>query len=292
MVLPDIHANLPDVPVSLNRVGITDLKKVINTGKTSFTATIDLFADLRADRKGINLSRNLEAVNELVESVPSKSDAELLCAGIARKLLEKHEEAERVEANLKARVKVDFEFDLIGSAVAYRKKGESPLIKKAIGAEVVGITVCPCAQELVKEYSRGILQKKGIDPKILDELPIASHNQRSVGTLIVETDENERVDAAELAKIVRDSMSAPVSGLLKRPDERDLIIQAHANPKFVEDCVRGMLARVAKLNLSDDAVVIAKQKNYESIHEHNAYAERTVKFADLKKELKGNGSRN
>jgi GTP cyclohydrolase-4 len=82
-------------------------------------------------------------------------------------------------------------------------------------------------------------------------------------------------------------MSSKVYGLLKRPDEAVVVAKAHSNPKFVEDCVRTMAQKVVEAfsDLPDDAAVNLKQINEESIHQHNAFAERTATMGELRAEL-------
>ena len=80
-------------------------------------------------------------------------------------------------------------------------------------------------------------------------------------------------------------MSSPTFELLKRTDEKEVVLQAHKNPKFVEDVVRDMLTRVLKQygSLPDETCVIAKSESLESIHKHNAFAERVTTVGELKK---------
>ena len=82
-------------------------------------------------------------------------------------------------------------------------------------------------------------------------------------------------------------MSSKVYGLLKRPDEAVVVARAHSNPKFVEDCVRTMAQKVVQtfVDLPDDAAVTMKQINEESIHQHNAFAERVATIGELRAEL-------
>jgi GTP cyclohydrolase-4 len=79
--------------------------------------------------------------------------------------------------------------------------------------------------------------------------------------------------------------------LLKREDERFVVESAHRNPKFVEDCVRTMAKNLVQRfpDLPDEAFVTIEQVNEESIHRHNAYAERMATFGQLKKEVNNNG---
>jgi len=82
-------------------------------------------------------------------------------------------------------------------------------------------------------------------------------------------------------------MSARIYNLAKRPDEDHMTYQAHADAKFVEDCVRSMAEQVVEEfdHLDDDAVVHMKQSNDESIHQHNAHAEREVTLEQLRAEV-------
>ena len=84
-------------------------------------------------------------------------------------------------------------------------------------------------------------------------------------------------------------MSSETYDLLKRPDEFFIVNKAHHNPKFVEDVVRGMLARALDMysDLDDDTFVSARQVNYESIHKHDAFAEAFGRFGELREELRG-----
>ena len=83
-------------------------------------------------------------------------------------------------------------------------------------------------------------------------------------------------------------MSSPVCELLKRPDENATVLNAHRNPVFVEDCVRNMMDQIAARygNLPNDTLITARQENQESIHRHNAYAEKVTTMGELKAELK------
>jgi GTP cyclohydrolase-4 len=82
-------------------------------------------------------------------------------------------------------------------------------------------------------------------------------------------------------------MSSETYDLLKRPDEFFVVNKAHHNPKFVEDVVRGILARALEMyaDLADDTFVFASQVNEESIHKHDAFAEGFGLFGELRREL-------
>jgi GTP cyclohydrolase-4 len=165
--------------------------------------------------------------------------------------------------------------------------------RRAIGVEATGLTVCPCAREMVAEYARHTLESAGYSAvqarEITSLVPLASHNQRGRGTLIVGT--QARIEAEDIVKIVEDSMSSEIYELLKRPDELHVVRKGHERPRFVEDAVREMIRGVAEKlpGLPDDAFVWARQDNFESIHAHNACAERCGLLGDMRRELMGGG---
>jgi GTP cyclohydrolase IV len=82
-------------------------------------------------------------------------------------------------------------------------------------------------------------------------------------------------------------MSSEIYGLLKRPDELAVVEKAHSQPRFVEDCAREMIRRVLEAypDLHEEAFVMARQENLETIHRHNVVAERYGTAADLRREL-------
>ena len=155
------------------------------------------------------------------------------------------------------------------------------------------MTACPCAQEMVAELGRERLAEAGFDPeqveRALEAVPVATHNQRGIGTLHVGCPEGGEswIDAPELLRIVEGSMSSEIYELMKRPDELSVVAKAHAQPRFVEDCVREMVRRVVEgyADLPGEAFVMARQENLETIHRHNVVAERYGTLEDLRREL-------
>ena len=119
----------------------------------------------------------------------------------------------------------------------------------------------------------------------LELVPIATHNQRGRGELFLGTD--LRIDAEELVSVVERSMSSPIYELLKRPDELFVVEHAHLTPRFVEDSVRVMLktALAQYPLLAGDDFVLARQVNFETIHNHEVLAERSGTVGDLRHEL-------
>ena len=98
----------------------------------------------------------------------------------------------------------------------------------------------------------------------------------------------EHLRAEDLVEIVENSMSSETYDLLKRPDEFFIVNKAHQNPKFVEDVVRGILARALDVyaDFPDDTFISATQVNYESIHKHDAFAEAFGLFGEFRRELR------
>jgi GTP cyclohydrolase IV len=157
--------------------------------------------------------------------------------------------------------------------------------------EATGINACPCAQGLVRGQAYDRLVDAGFDDtdveRILELVPLATHNQRGRGTLYVGT--TRTVNAEQLVDIVERSMSSPVYELLKRPDELFVVEHAHLQPRFVEDSVRFALADVLARypTLGEDDFVLSRQLNFETIHNHDVVAERFGTVGELRSELRG-----
>lgn len=305
---PDTQDDTPRIPIELSRVGVTGVKKLLklDRGKKRpiiLLPTFDAFVDLPNDQKGIHMSRNPEAISEVMEEVieTSNFEVESICAETVSKMLEKHTYSTRAEVRMisdymmmrKSPVteKPTQEMTkLIAKAVGTRSKDGKITIRKSIGAEVVGMTVCPCAQESVMEADKIKLLEfldEETTQKVLDTVTFASHNQRGVGTVLIEVPENQTVKGEEIINLIEESMSSPVCELLKRPDENAVVMNAHEKPVFVEDVVRNMIEKILQKfsYLDDDTLITARQVNQESIHRHNAFAERIATMGELKEEI-------
>lgn len=278
----------------LTKVGVTGVVKPVQVRRpnrsVTLTTSLDVFVDLPAEQKGSHLSRNVEAINEVVdrsvrEPVESLED---LTDTIARSMLKRHEYATTSEVWARSdyflertspwgRTSLE-PFRLVARANA--KRG-SPEVERSIGVEVVGMTACPCAMETVRD---DLLREHPEIARWPDGIPIITHNQRNRTTLILQEPPGHDIEADELIDIVEDSLSAPTYGLLKRPDEGRLVEMAHRNPKFVEDVVRDVLDRLLKRypKMPDATWVRVKSEAEESIHKHNALAERSTTFGELR----------
>jgi GTP cyclohydrolase-4 len=161
--------------------------------------------------------------------------------------------------------------------------------RRAVGVEATGINACPCAQGLVRSSASERLLDAGFDAgdveKILELVPLATHNQRGRQTLFVGTEQD--LDAEVLVDVAERSMSAPIYDLLKRPDELFVVEHAHLQPRFVEDSVRHALRDALETlpELDDGDFLLSKQVNFETIHVHDVVAERFGTVAELRSEL-------
>jgi GTP cyclohydrolase-4 len=181
-------------------------------------------------------------------------------------------------------------YTLLGSAVASERG-----TRRLVGVEAQGMTACPCAQELLTDRARDRLAGDGFDEdeveRILDLVPVATHNQRGVGTLQVGCPErcDAQIEAATLLRMVESSMSSEIYELMKRSDEAEVVEKAHRRPRFVEDCVREMIRMAVEEfePLGPDVFLAARQRNLETIHQHDVVAERHGLLRDLAREVAG-----
>ncbi len=300
LTTPDLQASAPEVRLGLSRVGVTGVEKAVrmrHAGEQALVAaTIDCFVDLDADQKGVHMSRFPELFGEAIDElvIPGTLLVEELAEHIAEHIVER-QRAGRAEVRIRARYPIDRRtpvsglqtqelVTLIGLAAATRESS-----RRVIGVEATGINACPCAQGLVRDRAAERLGEAGFGDvdieRILDLVPLATHNQRGRGTLYLGT--QIRLDAEELVSIVESSMSSPILALLKRPDELFVVEHAHLTPRFVEDSVRLMVKSALERypDLADDDFVSARQVNFETIHNHEVLAQRCGTAGEIRAEL-------
>ena len=296
----DLQASVPEVQLGLQRVGVAKVAKAIrieHAGREqTFAAEIACTVDLDPSQKGVHMSRFPELFGEAVDEVVIGEAllVESLAAHIASQVVER-------QGTLRAEVRIEAQYPierrtpvtglptqeiakLIGIAAATRER-----VRRVIGVEATGINACPCAQGLVRGAATDRLLEAGFDDgdieRILELVPLATHNQRGRGTLLVGTDGS--VNAERLVDIVEGSMSSPVYELLKRPDELFVVEHAHLQPRFVEDSVRIALKQTLDRYpaLEDGDFVFSRQVNLETIHDHDVLAERGGTAGELRAEL-------
>lgn len=283
-----MQSRLASSNFKLTRVGVTGVKKLVHVKRPNkklvipLVVTMDLFVDLPAHQKGSHMSRNLELVSEIIDSTVQApvTDLESFCAKTAELLLQKHEYATCSEVKAEADYFLDVTYPSgkNGSEpyklVAEARANNNGELRKLIGVQVIGMTACPCAMEVVRTLDP--TQQTSATP---------THNQRNIGTLMIEVPRGTKVvDADDLIAIIEQSFSSPTYSILKRKEEAELVITAHKKPKFVEDVVRDMLTRVLSTytDLPDEVCVVARSESEESIHKHNAFAERVTTLGELR----------
>jgi GTP cyclohydrolase IV len=302
----DVQARRPATHLSLSRVGVTGVEKVIrirsNGAEQLYYAELECFVDLGPKQKGAHMSRFEEVVNEAIDEVilGEAFKAETLAAHIAE-LVRDRQDARRAEVTIAARYPetkpapvsgsmTQEIYTMFGAAVASARG-----TRRLVGVQAQGMTACPCAQELVTERSHERLRDAGFSEdeiaRVFDAVPVATHNQRGIGTLYVGCPEgcSEAIEAEALLEIVEAAMSSEIYELMKRPDEVEVVEKAHMRPRFVEDCVREMIRMASErfAGLGEIAFLSARQENLETIHKHNVVAERHGLLGELSAELEG-----
>ena len=297
-----MQASLPAVQLGLTRAGVTGVQKAIRIRhegrEKTFAAEISCTVDLDPRQKGVHMSRFPELFGEAIDQVVIGEAflVETLAEHIARHIVER-QDALRAEVRIEAQYPLERRTPvtdlrtqeiatLIGIAAA------SPQgVRRVVGVEAWGINACPCAQGLVRGAAAERLLAAGFEngdiDRILELVPLATHNQRGKGTLLVGTD--AEINAEHLVEIVEQSMSAPVYELMKRPDELFVVEHAHLQPRFVEDSVRYAIKAALDRypTLDTDDYVFARQLNLETIHRHDVLAERSGTVGELRRELGG-----
>ncbi|MGB0653401.1 MAG: GTP cyclohydrolase MptA [Thermoplasmatota archaeon] len=293
---PDVQNEDAPRPYRLSRVGVKGVQKPVRVHRPGqephdVTVRFDLFVDLPSTQKGTHMSRNLEALADVLDGHIVDREArsvENLCRRIAASLLERHDYAQ--EALVRAQTtfflpqknpggKPTLEaYGLEAEAHARRRGDGAPSVRRRLGVRVVGASACPCAMEVARHK----FAEAG--KPVPEDLPFITHNQRNILTLRLDLPDDLDLEAAELVALCEGSLSAPTFEYLKRGDEGDLVIQAHHDPKFVEDVVREALHQVTAQwpELPDATCVFASSEAEESIHKHNAYAERETTLGELR----------
>ena len=303
----DRQSEEPEVRLSLSRAGVSRVRRVVHLeidGRPAvYNGEFSMVADLAADRSGVHMSRFAEILEEATLDVLAGANEpariERLAEAIAREIVQS-QRAVRAEVRLRAR------FGLERWTPVSGKRGEETYTlvgiahadesgtRRIVGVEAEGMTACPCAQAMVREHSMHQLIEAGFTEtdarRALDVLPVATHNQRGRGSILIGVPEAQTdvIRAEDLVEIVENSMSSETYDLLKRPDEFFVVNKAHHNPKFVEDVVRGILFRALEMyaDFGSDTFVFASQINEESIHKHDAFAEGFGLFGELRAELR------
>lgn len=256
-LLPDIQSTGDLRNVAINKVGVKSVRYPITlrtpgkgsgTGTQTTVASINMYVALPPEVKGTHMSRFLEVLNEHHESLSSDTLNDV-CRAMKQRL-----KADEVHLELyfpyfidkkapvtgqNGKLDIDVSFEMTSNGVD----------DFVLGIKVPATSLCPCS----KEISR-----------------YGAHNQRCEMTVRVRVAEGQHLWIEELFSMIEQCASTQVFSVLKRPDEKWVTERAYENPKFVEDIVRDL---AVVLN-NDDRIVWYEcfSENFESIHNHNAFA--------------------
>ncbi len=251
--LPDVQASPDQRQLAIQRVGVRGLRYPLRfldrEGQVQHTvATLEMTVFLPPEVKGTHMSRFVE----ILEAERAALDLAGLCNLISDTLIHLGAPAGRIEMRfpffMRKRAPVSGVESLLDLDATVS-------VDKAFGREaelgikvVVPVTsLCPCSKK-ISDYG--------------------AHNQRSHLTLSAQLREDMSLE--ELVRIAEEEASCESFGLLKRPDEKWVTERAYDNPKFVEDMVRDVAARLSAETRIDSYVV--ESENFESIHNHSSYA--------------------
>ena len=251
-VMPDVQGSEDTRQIPINKVGIKDIRHPVRVadrsgGEQHTIANFNMYVNLPHNFKGTHMSRFVEILNEHEREITVKSFKVMLS-----------EMVERLEAtsghiemsfpyfvNKAAPVSgvkslLDYDVTFIGEI----HDGKPEMMLKVL---IPVTSLCPCSKN-ISDYG--------------------AHNQRSHVTVTARTEDFVWIE--ELIDIVEQEASCELYGLLKRPDEKHVTERAYDNPKFVEDIVRDIAARMN----AEDRIrkYIVESENFESIHNHSAYA--------------------
>lgn len=288
-VLKEVQDEEPELPLCLDRVGVRGVRRRIVTqspkGPMVFDVTFDAYVDLPASRRGIHMSRNVEAFVEAIDQARARGapSVEAVLTDACQVLLDKHPYASRAE--LKVNTTFFYEEDFVrppseeaadvAIAVTVHRDGSK---QHSVSVSVYGATVCPSAQETFHE----------IEGTPLNLSP--SHSQRAKLTLSAVT-KGFFVRVEDLIDAARLSFSAPAASLVKREDEHLIVKRSFERPRLVEDLVRYALHNLYHVlkacNCPKDARLTVEAESLESIHAHNAYAMRATTLEELERESSG-----
>ncbi len=251
LFLPDVQSGADRRDLAIQRVGVKSLTHPVLVatvrGPQPSVASIDMFVGLPADQKGTHMSRFVDVLQGHAEPLSMTSVRTLLTRMIERL----DAQAGHIEMRMPFFVLKTAPISGVESLMDYQltftidTDGETARFRQKVVVPVTSL--CPCSKS-VSDYG--------------------AHNQRSHISIMAELADEMTVE--DQIRIAEDASSCELWGLLKRPDEKYVTERAYNNPKFVEDVVRDVA-----LALNGDARILAytiEAENFESIHNHSAYA--------------------
>jgi GTP cyclohydrolase I len=251
-LIPDVQSAADTRRLAIDRVGIKSIRHPVRIGNESggvqhTIAVFNMYVHLSHNSKGTHMSRFVEIINNHEREISVESFETIL-----RQMVERLEaESGRIEMSfpyfITKAAPVSGVQSLLDYDVTFVGEIESGEYRFTMKVQVPVTSLCPCSKE-ISDYG--------------------AHNQRSHVTVTART--RGFVWIEDLVKVCEEQASCELYGLLKRPDERYVTQRAYDNPKFVEDIVRDV---AAVLNRDERiAAYVVESENFESIHNHSAYA--------------------
>jgi GTP cyclohydrolase IV len=299
----DVQAVRP----ALSRVGLACVEAVVRLGvdpqtAQPFAARIECLVTPAAAPVPAGASRAEEVVADVVRDVvvgAAGMRAERLAREIAERVRERHG-ARRAEVAIAARFPERRPAPVSGTATQEistlhaRAVASERGTRWMVGVSAQGMTTSPYAQGGLAARARERLTAGGFSDaqiaRVLDRVPVATHDQLGVGTLHLGCPEDGalEIDVATMLAVVEGAMSSEIFELMKRSDEGAVVERAHRRPRFVDDCVRAMVSGVVErfADAPDSAFVFAAQESTETIHRHHLTAERAGSLGELRRELR------
>jgi len=263
----DVPESLPAFQIGLSEVGVSGKTLWIQLPQGRLPFEAEVYVDLPENVRGIHMSRIEEAVSDLYPE--NFTDIRLYAQELARLVLEK-QRGRKGRVRLRGKIplvrktpvseKYSIDSAEIEAEVRAERGAEGLGLKTMIGIRVCHLTACPCTQV----YNRSLAAEDG------REFPLPTHSQRSVTSLAVE-DHGGDLTYEDLLDCLEKGLHVTL-GLLKRPDEAEIVLRAHRRPQFAEDVVREAARQVGIAfggRLPASSGVIIESLSLESIHTHD-----------------------
>jgi GTP cyclohydrolase I len=251
MFLPDVQGATDVRNLAIQRVGVKSMRHPVQVaspaGPQPSIATIDMYVALPAHQKGTHMSRFIEVLQNHRTPLSVQSIREMMRTMLARLEATEGEIVVRFPYFITKHAPVSGVASLLDYEVTLRVACKGARIKTVQEVVVPVTSLCPCSKKIA-DYG--------------------AHNQRSAVTIAAEVQDDLPIE--QQVRFAEDAASSELWALLKRPDEKYVTERAYDNPKFVEDIVRDIA-----LALNRDDRVLAYSvatENFESIHNHSAYA--------------------
>ena len=287
-----------------SRVGLTGVETVVRLGVDQrsaqpFSARIECTIEPDPARPAARFEVDIrDAIHEVVVGAAGMR-AERLAQDVAERVRERGL-ARRVEVTVAARFPERRPAPVSGvptqeiSTLHARAVASGRGTRWMVGVSAQGLTTAPDAKEVLAARSHERLAAEGFSEpeiaRVLESIPGASHDQRSIGTLHLGCPEDSALefDVAALLEIVEGAMSSEIFELMKRSDEGAVVERAHRRPRAADDCVRAMIAGVVDrfTDLPDAAFVSAAQDSTETIRHHHLTVDRAGLLGELRRELR------